>query len=106
MSSSQASHHIVPVRIYMGVFIALCVLTWLTYWTALHDYGALNTPIALGIAGVKASLVIMFFMHAKYSSRLTQLFAFAGFFWLAILLVFTLQDFMTRDLLNVYFFKH
>ena len=95
--------HSVPLKLYFGVFLALCVLTALTVWTAKHDYGALNTPIALSIAGVKAALVILFFMHAKYSSKLTQLFAFAGFFWLAILLVFTLQDFMTRDMLNFYF---
>ncbi len=101
----MTAQHTVPLKIYFGVFIALCVLTGLTVWTAKHDYGALNTPIALSIAGVKALLVIMFFMHVKYSSKLTQLFAFAGFFWLAILLVFTLQDFMTRGMLNVYFFK-
>jgi cytochrome c oxidase subunit 4 len=98
----MAGHHIVPVKIYFAVFFALCALTYVTYWTALHDYGALNTPIALGIAGIKAALVILFFMHAKYSSKLAQLFAFAGFFWLAILLVFTLQDFMTRDMLPFY----
>ncbi|HTF90233.1 MAG TPA: cytochrome C oxidase subunit IV family protein [Planctomycetota bacterium] len=99
----MSGHHIVSVKLYFGVFFALCALTFLTYWTALHDYGAFNTPLALAIAGVKAALVILFFMHAKYSSKLTQLFAFAGFFWLAILLVFTLQDFMTRDLLPFYF---
>ena len=91
--SSSTGHHIVPVRVYMGVFVALCFLTWLTYWTALKDYGALNTPIALSIAGVKAALVILFFMHVKYSSKLAQLFAFAGFFWLAILLLVTLSDY-------------
>ena len=97
--------HIVSVKVYFAVFFALCGLTYLTYVTALQDYGPFNTPIALSIAGVKAALVILFFMHAKYASKLTQLFAFAGFFWLAILLVFTLQDFMTRGMLNVYFFK-
>ncbi len=97
--------HSVPLKIYYGVFLALCVLTFLTVWTAKHDYGLLNTPIALSIAGLKGALVILFFMHVKYSSKLTQLFAFAGFFWLALLLVFTLQDYWTRDMLNVYFFK-
>ncbi len=95
--------HTVPLKLYFGVFFALCVLTVLTVVTAKQDYGAFNTPIALSIAGVKAALVILFFMHAKYSSKLTQLFAFAGFFWLAILLTFTLQDFLTRDMLNYYF---
>ena len=97
--------HSVPLRIYFGVFFALCILTGVTVWTAKHDYGGWNTPIALSIAGLKAALVMLFFMHVKYQSRLTQMFAFAGFFWLVILLVFTLQDFMTRDMLNIYFFK-
>jgi len=99
------SEHSVSPKIYFAIFIALCVLTGLTVWTAKHDYGAFNTPIALSIAGLKAALVILWFMHVKYSSKLTQLFAFAGFFWLAILLVFTLQDFETRDMMNYYFFK-
>lgn len=99
------SAHTVSLKIYFSIFFALCVLTVATVWTARHDYGALNTPVALGIAGLKAALVILYFMHVKYSSKLTQLFAFAGFFWLAILLVFTLQDFMTRGMLDVYFFK-
>jgi cytochrome c oxidase subunit IV len=99
----MAGHHIVPVKVYFAVFFALCALTWLTYYTALQDFGPLNTPIALSIAGLKAALVILFFMHVKYSSKLAQLFAFAGFFWLAILLVFTLQDYVTRDMLNIYF---
>jgi len=99
----MSGHHIVSVKLYFGVFFALCALTWLTYFTALRDFGGgWNTVIALTIAGVKAALVILFFMHAKYSSKLTQLFAFAGFFWLAILLTFTLQDFMTRDMLPFY----
>ncbi|MBK8178167.1 MAG: cytochrome C oxidase subunit IV family protein [Planctomycetes bacterium] len=102
----MSSTHTVPLKIYFGVFIALCVLTGVTVWTAKHDYGALNTPVALAIAGLKASLVILFFMHVKYSSKLTQLFAFAGFFWLVLLLVFTLQDFMTRGMLPTYVFKH
>ena len=99
------SEHSVPLKIYFGIFLALCVLTGVTVWTAKHDYGAFNTPIALSIAGLKAALVILYFMHVKYSSKLTQLVAVAGFFWLAILLVFTLQDFMTRDMLNFYFYK-
>lgn len=101
----MSATHTVPLKIYFAIFIALCVLTGLTVWTAKHDYGVWNTPVALAIAGFKASLVILFFMHVKYSSKLTQLFAFAGFFWLVLLLTFTLQDFVTRGMLPTYTFE-
>jgi cytochrome c oxidase subunit 4 len=99
----EHAHHVLPLSIYWGVFFALIVGTVLTVWSATIDLGLWNTPIALAIAAAKGLLVILYFMHVKYSSKLAQLFAFAGFFWLAILLVFTLQDYMTRDMLNFYF---
>jgi cytochrome c oxidase subunit IV len=85
--------HVVPVPVYLGVFVALLVLTGITVWAARHDFGALNTPVALGIAVLKAVLVILFFMHVKYSPRLTKLVVASAFVWLAIMIVGTLQDY-------------
>jgi len=86
----------VSVRVYITVFLLLLALTGLTIYAAGIDLGPLNTTVALVIATTKATLVTLFFMHVKYSSRLTQLFVFAGVIWLAILIFITMSDFMTR----------
>ena len=96
------SAHAGSLRPYLAVFAALMVLTAVTVWVAFHDFGVLNTPIALTIATVKATLVILIFMHVRQSSRLTWLFVAAGFFWLVILLAFTLADYGTRGWLRIY----
>jgi len=70
--------------------------TALTVWAAYVDLGRLNIVVALGIATIKMTLVILFFMHGKYSSRRTKLIIASGFFWLAIMLVLTLADYTTR----------
>jgi cytochrome c oxidase subunit IV len=90
------SSHVVPLKVYFVVFGALMALTLLTVVVAFVDLGPLNTVIALTIAVVKGLLVILFFMHVLYGSPLTRVFAFAGFFWLLILLVFTFSDFLSR----------
>ncbi len=90
------SQHIVPQKIYFLIFVALMVLTAITVVVAFLDLGILNNVIMLTIACTKAVLVILYFMHVRYSSRLTWVFVGAGFFWLAILLVFTLADYLTR----------
>src|ERR1700759_5147992 len=82
----HAEHHIVPKRIYFLVFTALILLTWVTAWISTIDLGALNTAVALSIAVFKASLVILFFMHVFYGTRLTKLIVGAGLFWLILLL--------------------
>jgi cytochrome c oxidase subunit 4 len=96
------SAHVVPLRLYFGIFAALLGFTALTVVAAFQDFGVFNTPVALTIAVVKATLVILYFMHVRYSSRLTWLFVAAGFFWLVILLAFTLADFASRGWLDVY----
>src|SRR5688572_33401084 len=73
--------HVLPLSVYWGVFLALVVGTIVTVWTATIDLGALNLVVALAIATIKASLVILFFMHVKYSSKLVWVFAAMGFFW-------------------------
>jgi cytochrome c oxidase subunit 4 len=90
------SEHVVSWRVYVTVFIALVLLTVVTFQAAGHDFGPFNTLIALAIAVVKATLVILYFMHLRYSSRLTHLVVFAGFVWLAILMLLTLSDYFSR----------
>jgi cytochrome c oxidase subunit 4 len=88
--------HTVPARVYVTIFVALMVLTAVTVWVAFFDLGFLNTFVAVSIAVIKATLVILYFMHVRYTSRLTQVIVSAGVFWLLILLTFTLADYFTR----------
>jgi cytochrome c oxidase subunit 4 len=90
------SEHIVPVRIYVTVFVALLVLTATTTAVSAIDLGPWNTVVALAIAVFKATLVVLFFMHVKYSPRLIGVVIVGGLFWLAILLAITFSDFATR----------
>ena len=91
------SHHVIPLRIYFLIFGALMGLTVITVWVAFLDFGGLNDVIALSIAVTKAVLVILYFMHVRYSSRLTWVFVSAGFFWLLIMFVLTLNDYVGRS---------
>ena len=94
------SEHVVPVRVYLMVFGALMLLTALTYWAAFQNFGLFNTAIALGIAGVKATLVILYFMHVRYGGRLVRVMLASALIWLAILLVITLADYASRGWLT------
>jgi cytochrome c oxidase subunit 4 len=88
----------IPVRTYVLVFIGLLVLTAVTTAVAFVDLGAeWNSALAIAIAVVKALLVILFFMHVRYSRPLTWVFVGAGFFWLVILFVLTFADYLTRE---------
>jgi cytochrome c oxidase subunit IV len=91
------SSHVVSTRVYFAVFAALMVLTVLTVLTATHDFGALNTPIALAIAVSKASLVVWFFMHAKFADNLTKVWIVAGVFFLGLMLLLTGIDYFSRN---------
>jgi len=88
--------HIVSPKIYVVVFLTLLALTALTTCVAFYDLGPLNTVAAMTIAVAKGLLVILFFMHVRQSEHLVRVFVVAGFFWLAILIVLTMSDFMTR----------
>ena|ERR1041385_6472477 len=90
------SEHIVPTRIYYTIFAILMLCTYLTVQIAYFDLGIMNTVAALTIAVFKAVLVVLFFMHVKYSTRLTWAVAIGSVFWLAILLALTLSDYTTR----------
>jgi cytochrome c oxidase subunit 4 len=92
--------HVVPLIYYFGVFAVLVVGTILTYFVATIDLDSLfpgaNTLVALLIAFFKMTCVVLIFMHVRWSSRLIWLTAIAGFFWLAIMFAFTMQDYLTR----------
>ena len=88
--------HISPKSTYYKIFGMLMMLTALTVYAAFHHLGVFNFPVAIGIAITKATLVILFFMHAKYSSRLTKLFVGMSFFFLLILFSLTLTDYLSR----------
>jgi len=91
------SEHIVPVRVYAGVFLALMAGTSLTVFAAFHDFPwQFNTVIALTIAVIKATLVVLYFMHVRYSSRLIWVIVASALFWLAILFALTFSDYWTR----------
>jgi cytochrome c oxidase subunit IV len=84
------------IRLYVFVFLALLGLTATTVAVSRVDLGAFNFVAAMTIAVLKASLVVWFFMHVRQSSPLIKLAAFAGLFWIAILIVFTLGDYWSR----------
>jgi len=85
-----------PKRTYYIIFATLMFCTYLTWQVAYFDLGPFNTVAALVIAVFKATLVVLFFMHVKYSSRLTWAVVLGSVFWLGILLVLTMSDYLTR----------
>ena len=89
--------HTASVKSYVGIFLVLMVLTLITVLVAYVNLGQLNKVVALGIASLKATLVILYFMHVKYSSRLTRLVVMTGFFFLIILLGLTMVDYGSRE---------
>ncbi len=95
------SLHVVPVRVYAAILTALVVLTLVTVWVAYFDFGALNNVVAMSIALFKATLVVMFFMHVKYGTKLVKVIVGSSMVWLVILFAFTLQDYLTRELFGV-----
>ena len=97
---SHVHGHITPLPIYLAVFATLMVLTVLTVVVAYFDFGAWTKVIALGIASFKATIVVLYFMHVKYASRLTQLFAVTGIFFLFVLFGLTMIDYGSRMWVN------
>jgi cytochrome c oxidase subunit 4 len=97
---SQTEPHITP-KTYFIIYGALLALMFLTLGAALVDLGPANFLVAMGIATVKMVLIVLYFMHVRYSDKLTWVFSTAAFFWLIILIVGTLNDYFTRGYLNV-----
>ena len=103
-SHSSSSNHVVAVPIYLGVFAVLMIGTIVTYVASQIDLEAVfkthlpvNTIVALTIAVTKATFVVLFFMHVKYSTHLTWAVVAGGMFWFGILIVLTLSDYLTRS---------
>lgn len=97
----HTSEHIDSVKTYALVLLALLGLTVLTTLVAFVDLGNFSVVVALLIAVTKMLLVALFFMHVRYSTRLTRLVILGGLMWLAILLLLTLSDFFTRSWIGV-----
>ena len=93
---NEHARHIVGPGVYLVILFALLVGTALTVWASYVDLGFWNPIIALAIATTKALLVVLFFMHVKYSSKLTKLTVFAGVFTFMILISMTLADYISR----------
>jgi cytochrome c oxidase subunit 4 len=96
---SQPAHprgHVVSWKIYVAVFAALCVLTVITVAATGYDFGPLNLIVALAVAITKASLVVLFFMHARYSPKLTGVVIASSIAFFLILLFLTLTDYLSR----------
>lgn len=93
---NQHSHHIVPIKTYLFVFLGLLVLTFITVAVAQVHLGKWNTVVAMLIATVKALLVMAFFMHLKYSGQLNRLIIGLGFFFLLVLYIFCFADIFFR----------
>ena len=89
-------HEPTPLWIYFGVFFALMFFTLVTVWISTIDLGVMNTPVALLIACIKATLVILFFMHVIHSTRLTWVVILASLLWVGTLFVLTFADYLTR----------
>ncbi|HXB20300.1 MAG TPA: cytochrome C oxidase subunit IV family protein [Candidatus Solibacter sp.] len=95
----MAEHSHPSRKLYVIIFLALVAGTCLTWGIALWvDLGKWNPVVALAIACTKATLVILYFMHVRYSSKLTVLTVSAGFFWLMILITLSLTDYLTRSI--------
>ena len=96
MSENEHTNHIVQPGTYTAIILTLLTLTALTVVATYVNLGPFNIVVALAIATIKATLVVLFFMHAKFVPRRTQLIIISGVFWLIILLFMTLSDYVTR----------
>ena len=92
----MSEQHVVPVKVYLGVFFALCVLTVITVAVTGYDFGPFNLIVALGVAVTKATLVVLYFMHARYSPKLTGVVIASSIAFFAILVFLTLTDYLSR----------
>jgi cytochrome c oxidase subunit 4 len=93
---NQLAHHIVGPRVYVVILFALLAGTAITVWASFIDLGVWNPVIALAIATTKAVLVVLYFMHVRYSSKLTMLTVGAGIFMFLTLISLTLADYVSR----------
>ncbi len=93
---TEHEHHIVSPVVYLTIVLILFVGTGLTVWMSYIDMGPWNPVVALAIACTKATLVVLFFMHVKYSTKLTKLTVICGIFVFLALIGMTLSDYISR----------
>jgi len=92
--------HVTTIRFYVIIYVTLLALMTMTVVAAKFDMGqSTNFAVAMGIATVKMVLILLYFMHIRYSDKLTWVFSSAAFLWLIILIVGTLNDYFTRDVI-------
>jgi cytochrome c oxidase subunit 4 len=89
--------HVVPAKIYVGIWAALMAFTLITVQASFAELGPFNIVIALLIATIKGTLVVLFFMHLRYSPKLTMVAVIASVFWLGILFALTMTDYLSRS---------
>jgi cytochrome c oxidase subunit 4 len=94
-------HHVASVRTNIAVFVALLLLLVATVGASELPLGGWHLPVAMAIATVKAVLIVVYFMHVMYGHRLSMIIAVASFLWLAIMILITLNDYLTRGMLHI-----
>jgi cytochrome c oxidase subunit 4 len=92
----EHEHHVTPPIVYVIIFATLLVFTALTVGASYIEMDIFNPIVALAIGVVKATLVVLFFMGVKYSTKLTKLTVFAGLFTFLVLIGMTLADYISR----------
>ena len=92
----EPSSHVMPISMYVGIWAALMVCTGLTVFAATIELHVFNIVVALGIATIKGTLVVLFFMHLKYSTKLTMVTVIAALFFLLIMFGLSMTDYLTR----------
>jgi cytochrome c oxidase subunit IV len=100
-TTEPAHEHILPIKTYLIVYAALMVLLIATVGAAFINIEPFNFALTMLIAVAKAAMILLIFMHVRYSDRLIWVFSTAAFLWLAILIVFSLNDYFTRGTLNI-----
>jgi cytochrome c oxidase subunit IV len=100
-TTEPAHEHVLPVKTYLAVYGALMVLLVATVGAAFINLGAFNFTLTMIIAVAKAVMILLIFMHVRYSERLIWVFSSAAFLWLAILITLSLNDYFTRGWLNI-----
>lgn len=93
--------HIAPVKMYVAIFLALMAGTAITVAVAYLDLGFFNTAVALGVAVTKATLVVLYFMHVRWASRLTWVVILGSLFWLILLFAIGMTDYLSRGWMGV-----
>lgn len=92
----ETQHHVVSPGIYVVVFLSLLIFTGLTVGASYIEMGVFNPIVAITIACIKMVLVVLFFMHVRYSTKLTMLTVACGFFMFLVLIGMTLADYISR----------